>query len=189
VYKKQVLIDGENFAGAIKRHGEVIAFVGKRLDPVKQRVDLVDQLLAAGVQRGVVERRITVDSVEPVLGEHGAERCRNGNPSLGVDLVGECGHKLVHLPSRTRPLRATSAACAARHAVPDDDAGERGEAAPCPVASEGARRRPLPDHPIPNGHSWDSMGLYGRQWAIPEKRGKRMEQSAHIPPQGKAVRG
>ena len=93
-----VLIDGEDLAGAEQRGGELIALIGIRREVFDQIIDLVDQTLAAGVERGRIKRRIAVDAVEPVFGQDCAERSGDRDAAFGVDLVGECRHKLVHLP-------------------------------------------------------------------------------------------
>ena len=99
-----VLVDREDLAGAEQGGGELILLVGIRSEVFDQGVDLVDQPLAAGVERGGIQRRIAIDAVEPVFGQDCAERSRDRDAAFGVDLIGECRHKLVHLPlMRTRP--------------------------------------------------------------------------------------
>ena len=45
--------------------------------------------------------------LEAVALENGAERCRNGNAPLGVDLVDECRDKAVHSFSRSPVVHAS----------------------------------------------------------------------------------
>src|ERR1700704_4565047 len=59
-----VLIDGKDFAGAEQSGGEMVALVGIRRQVLDQSVDLVDEALAASVERGCIERGIAVDAVE-----------------------------------------------------------------------------------------------------------------------------
>ena len=79
-----VLIDGKDFAGAEQSGGEMVALVGIRRQVLDERVDLDDQALAAGVERGRIERGIAVDAVEAVFGEDCAERGRDGDAAFGV---------------------------------------------------------------------------------------------------------
>src|SRR3990170_5594752 len=78
-----VLIDGKNLARTEQRSRELIFLIRIRCEILDQRVDLVDQSLAAGVERRRIERRIAVDAVEAVLGEDCAERSRDRNAAFG----------------------------------------------------------------------------------------------------------
>src|SRR3990170_4611536 len=99
-----VLIDGKDLARAEQSGRELIFLVGIRCEVLDEGVDLVDQALAAGVERRRIEGGIAVDAVEAVFGQDCAERSRDRNAAFGVDLIGECRHKLVHLPL-THPSR------------------------------------------------------------------------------------
>ena len=71
-----VLIDGQNLARAEESCRELVLLVGIRREVLDERVDLVDEALSAGVERGRIERGIAVDAVEAVFGENRAERSR-----------------------------------------------------------------------------------------------------------------
>jgi hypothetical protein len=76
----------------------LVLLVRIRCKVLDEGVDLVDQPLAACIERRGVERRIAVDAVEGVFGEDSTKRSRDRNAAFGIDLIGECGDKLVHLP-------------------------------------------------------------------------------------------
>ena len=114
---------------------------------------------------GAIERRITVDAVEAVLGEDCAERSGDRNATLGVDLVGECRDKLVHLPltrfeadgfdwMNKQRFGAGSRIC---------EKWVEEAALDPPVASkEAAACFPHPTHRTGiNGIAWDNMGVNG----------------------------
>lgn len=84
-----VLIDGENFGCAEERRGELIALIGVRREVFDQRIDFIDETLAAGVECRRIKRWIAVDAIEPVFGENRTEGSGNGDPALGVDLIRE----------------------------------------------------------------------------------------------------
>ena len=76
----------------------MIALVRIGCEPFDQAVDFVDQALTSSVKRGRIKRRIAINAIKAVLGEDCAERSRDRDAAFRVDLIGECGHKLVHLP-------------------------------------------------------------------------------------------
>src|SRR5262249_946915 len=158
--RASVLVDRKDFACPEERGGEVVTLVRVRSEPFDQPVDLVDQPLAAGVERGRIKRRIAINAVKTVLGEDCAEGSRNGDAALGVDLICKCRHKLVHLPLMGTWLT--------------EGRNEGSGARPLSVGSEtrveeAALFPPWPHkercqlllHPSPNGQSWDNMGYNG----------------------------
>ena len=160
--RASILVNAEDFAGAEQRGGELVLLVGIRSEVFDQRMNLVDKTLAAGVECGRVERRITVDAVEAVFGEDSAERSRDRNAAFGVDLVGKGRDKLVHLPLTHPSRRGTSSKLEVQ---PMPENGGRGGADP-PVASK-ERGQPLPlTHRTGNdGITWDFMGVNGMHWS------------------------
>ena len=132
-----VLIDREDLARAELSGGVLVLLVGVRGEVLDERVDLVDQALAAGVERRRIERGVAVDAVEAVLGEDCAEGIRDRNAAFGVDPIGECLHKLVHLPLTHPSRRGNCCQSLGCRPVPEKLGGRSG-AVP-PVASKGAR--------------------------------------------------
>src|SRR5262245_20600285 len=84
-----VLVEGEDVTGAVKRSREMIVFIGIGSEITHQALDLVDQALAAGVERGSIERGVAVDPLKTVFGENRAEGGGHRNPAFGVNPIGE----------------------------------------------------------------------------------------------------
>ena len=99
-----ILIDRKDLACAEQGCGELVALVRIGRQTFDKAVDLVDQPLAACVERRRIERRIAINAVKAVLGEDCAERCRNRHSAFRVDLICECRDKLVHLPLKAPGL-------------------------------------------------------------------------------------
>ena len=98
--------------------------------------------------------------------QNGAKRSRDGDASLGVDLVRECRDKAVHplfAASRTTSkANATSRKNSLRNST-RRTGGQWRSLRPRPSLEAGALPRTLPGA---DGHSWDRMGKPGRQWSI-----------------------
>src|SRR5262245_43581091 len=159
-----VLVDREDLACAEQSGGELVLLVGIRGEVLDKRVDLVDQALAAGVERRRIEGGVAVDAVETVLGEDCAEGNGDRNAAFGVDPIGECRHKLVHLPLTHPSRRGNHCQSLGCRPVPEELGGRSG-AVP-PVASKGARpaSSTLTHRTGDRGISWENMGVNGRNW-------------------------
>src|SRR5262249_39935838 len=124
-------------ARAVKRRRKLLALLRVRRNACDQRLDFPQQRIPSRVERGPVERRITIEAFEAVAREHGAERCRDRDSALGVEPHGVVRHEAVH-----------------------DVPG-----APPPVVS--ALLQCEPQTPALRGRSWGphhSMGRYGLSW-------------------------
>ena len=89
-------VDLERFAGAIERKRELLALIGIRRVVADQRLDLGQQRIAAGVDRRPIQRRMAVQAVEAIAGEHRAERRRYRNAALGVEAKRVVRDKAIH---------------------------------------------------------------------------------------------
>src|SRR5262249_30613973 len=89
-------VDLQDFACAVECSGELLAFLGVGRKTRDQRLDLLEQCIAPGVERRSIERRIAVKSFEAVAREHRAKRRRNRHPPLGIETQGVMGHEAVH---------------------------------------------------------------------------------------------
>src|SRR5690606_31896362 len=59
------------------------------------------QRISSRVDRRAIERRIAMQAVEAVAGEHRAEGSRDGDAPLGVEPQREIRHEAVHVPYST----------------------------------------------------------------------------------------
>src|SRR6516165_1563435 len=93
----------EHLAGAEKRGRKLLALLRIGREPRNQGLDLLQQCVAAGIERRTIERGIAVESLETVAREHRTERGWDGHPRLGVEPQGEVGDKPVHDPPVASP--------------------------------------------------------------------------------------
>ena len=104
-------IDLEDLARAVERRREPVALLRIGREAQEESLDLRHQRVAAGVERRRVERRMDVEPLEAVAGEHGPERRRDRHAPLGVEAAREIRHEAVHgpraLPPGTPPPRRT----------------------------------------------------------------------------------
>src|SRR5690606_31852340 len=84
-----VLIELEDLALADQRRRQIFVVFRKGLEQAETLADLVAQPVAAGIHRLPVERRTAIKALEAVAHQDGAERCRDGDASLGVESVRE----------------------------------------------------------------------------------------------------
>src|SRR6185312_14646155 len=90
----------QRFAPPIERRGELLALFGVRRIALDQRFDFRQERIAARVERGPVERRMTIKSLVAVPREHRAETGWNRDSALGVEAHGEGRYKAVHGAAR-----------------------------------------------------------------------------------------
>ncbi len=129
-------IHAQDLARSKKRRREGVARRRERRQRGQQRIDLRQELVAPAVERRRIERRMDVDALEPVPRQRLTEGCRDRDPALGVEAVGEMREEAVHEAPRRR-----KSACLRR-------AG---------LAGGGAHARSV------DGMAWDNMGPHGRQ--------------------------
>jgi hypothetical protein len=67
----------------------LIALIGVRREVFNERIDLMDEALAAGVERRRIKRWIAINAFESVFGENRTERCGDRDSALGVDPIRE----------------------------------------------------------------------------------------------------
>jgi hypothetical protein len=141
----------------------VVALVGIGRQILDKAVDLVDQPLAACIERRCIERWIAINALKAVFGEDCAKGGWDRNAALGVDLIGECRDKLVHLP-----LMGTWANAGLRHAPGASallgELGGRGGAVPPWPQKERCRASPTRHRTGKHGIAWDIMGGQGISW-------------------------
>src|SRR5262245_41954405 len=158
-----VLVDREDLARAEQSGGELVFLVGIRGEVLDERVDLVDQALAAGVERRRIEGGVAVGAVETVLGEDCAEGSRDRTAAFGVDPIGECRHKLVHLPL-THPSRRGNHCQWGAGPCPKNWVGEAAQFPPWPLKERGQLLPPFTHRTGNCGITWENMGVNGRNW-------------------------
>src|SRR5262249_60403103 len=62
--RSPLAVDLQDFAGAVERRGELLARLRVRRVTADQRLDFPQQRVAAGIERGPVERRIAIEALE-----------------------------------------------------------------------------------------------------------------------------
>jgi hypothetical protein len=95
-------IEAQDLARAKQRRRQVLALARIRRFRFEQRVDFLEQRLAAAVERRRVERGLNEQPVEPVLGQNRPERRRNRDAPLGVEAVDEVREEEIHGPALPR---------------------------------------------------------------------------------------
>ena len=95
-------VDLQRLAGAVERQREPLALFRERGIARDQRLDLRHQRIPAGVDRRTIQRRIAIETVEAVAGEHRAHGCGYRDPPLGVEPQRDVRHEAVHTPHPTR---------------------------------------------------------------------------------------
>ena len=78
-------VDLQDFAGAVERRRKLLALLRVRRILRYQALDLLEQRIAACVQRWAIEGWVTIKSLETVAAQHRAERGRNGHAALGIE--------------------------------------------------------------------------------------------------------
>src|SRR5262245_44675105 len=89
-------IDLQHLARAVERRRELLALLRIGRKARDQRLDLLEQRVAAGIERRTVERRVAVEAVEAVAREHCTKGRRNRHTSLGIEAQRVMGHETVH---------------------------------------------------------------------------------------------
>src|SRR5262249_18561092 len=104
-----VLIDRKNVHISIERDRQLVSLIRIIRQAIEKPVDLLCKALAACIEGRSIERGVAVDAARIAIAlEPGAERGRHRDPTLGIELVGECRDKAVH-PSATRKHSAFAA--------------------------------------------------------------------------------
>src|SRR5262249_16083737 len=132
-------VDLQHLARAVKRRRKLLALLRIGRKARDQRLDLLEQRIAAGVERGPVERRIAIEALEAVAREPRGDRRRDPPRAFGIGAKRVGGQEAVH-------------------AVPGP---------PPRVASALLRREPQVPAPPLRGRSWTPhrrMGHYGLSW-------------------------
>src|SRR5262249_48812687 len=78
-------VDLQSLARTVKRGAELLALLRIRRKPFDQRFDLRHQGVAPRIDRRHIERRITIETVEPVAREDCPVRRRDRYSPLGVE--------------------------------------------------------------------------------------------------------
>src|SRR5262249_24715223 len=89
-------IDLQHFARAVERRRKLLAFLRIRRKARDQRLDFLEQRIAASIGPGRVERGMAIEALEAAAREHRAERRRDRHPALRVEAQGVMGHEAVH---------------------------------------------------------------------------------------------
>ena len=95
-------IDLQNFAGPELCRRQLIPLVRIGRQRRQERIDLVQKRVAARVQSLRVERRMNVEPLESIPGQHGPEGCRDRDATLRIQLVGDIAHEAVDWPQLAR---------------------------------------------------------------------------------------
>ncbi len=105
-------VDLQHFAGAVERRRELFALLRIGRKARDQRLDFPEQRVAAGIERGAVERRIAIEALEAIAGEHRAERRWDRYPTLGIEPQCVVGHEAVHdVPGSPLPVAPALSEC------------------------------------------------------------------------------
>src|SRR5262249_37541465 len=86
----------QHFAAPLTRRRELLALLRIRWKASDQRLDFLEQCIAASVERRPVERRIAVEALETVARQDRAEGRRDRDPALGIEAQRIVGHEAVH---------------------------------------------------------------------------------------------
>src|SRR6185369_2101379 len=70
-------VDLQHLARAIECRRKLFAFLRVGRETPDQRLDFLQQRVAAGIERRPVQRRVAIETLESVAREYRAERCRN----------------------------------------------------------------------------------------------------------------
>src|SRR5262249_41111116 len=135
-------VELEHLARAVERGRELLAFVRIRCKARDQGFDLRQKRVTTSIERWPAKRRITVDALVPIAGQHSPKRCRNRHPALGVETQRVMRHEPVH-----------GAPCAPPPAPPSG-----GQPQPGAPAQRRVPRRPQMGC---YGLSWDCLGVNG----------------------------
>jgi len=94
-------VDFQDLARAEQSRRQVVVLGGERPQALEALLDLAEEQVAAGIHRLEMRRGIAVQALEPVTGQHGAERRGDGDPPLRVEPHREVRHEAVHRPPRS----------------------------------------------------------------------------------------
>src|SRR5262249_4924206 len=89
-------VDLQSLARTVKRGAELLALLRIRRKTFDQRFDLRHQGVAPRIDRRHIERRITIETVEPVAREDCPVRRRDRSSPLGVEPQRGVRHEAVH---------------------------------------------------------------------------------------------